>query len=240
MIPIRDRIPSRTFPYVTIGLIVANVLVYLLQLSQGDNLDAFIDQYALVPSRFTGGGTGIPLAPAAWLPILYSMFFHGGLAHIGGNMLYLWVFGDNVEDVLGHGRYLFFYLACGLVAALTHVFSDPASTTPMVGASGAVAGVLGAYLIVFPRSEILTLIPIVIIPWFVDIPAIFFLGVWFIMQVWSGGMTLHAHAQGDGGVAFMAHVGGFLAGVVLCLLLRKHPPPELPATRPRIQRFMRY
>jgi membrane associated rhomboid family serine protease len=231
VIPLRDDVPSRTYPIVNVLLIIANVLVFLFEITLGDSLDSFISAYALIPARFTDGGTtSLPLDPAAYPPIFASMFLHGGLMHVGGNMLYLWVFGDNVEDRLGHLGYVFFYLACGVLAALTHVAIDPTSEIPMVGASGAIAGVLGAYMILYPRGRVLTLIPIVIIPWFVQIPAVFFLGVWFLGQVWSGGMYLHATEAARGGVAVMAHVGGFIAGVVLCLLMKK---PERPILAPR-------
>lgn len=231
MIPVRDDVPARTYPVVTVALLVMNVAVYLFELSLGPGLDRFIIEHSLIPARFTGGGAGlIPLSLAAWASVLWSMFLHGGLGHLGGNMLYLWVFGDNVEDRLGHGRYLAFYLVCGALAALTHVWADPISPIPTVGASGAVAGVLGAYLMLYPKARVLTLIPIVIIPWFVRLPAVIFLGVWFVGQAISGGMYLNAPPEARGGVAVMAHVGGFIAGAVLCLLLKR---PEAPPDRYR-------
>jgi membrane associated rhomboid family serine protease len=230
MIPLRDDVPSRTYPVVNVALIVINIAVFVYQLSLGGNLDRFIETTALVPARFTqDGSTLFPLDPAAWQSLFTSMFLHGGIGHVAGNMLFLWVFGDNVEDRLGHVRYVFFYFACGAIASLTHVAADPTSRVPMVGASGAIAGVLGAYIILYPGARVLTLVPIVVIPWFVRVPAVVFLGMWFLVQLLSGGMYLHATEEARGGVAVMAHVGGFIAGMVLCLLLRR---PELPP-RPR-------
>jgi membrane associated rhomboid family serine protease len=154
------------------------------------------------------------------------MFWHGGWLHLIGNMLYLWIFGDNVEDRLGHFRYLIFYLVAGIAAALTQVALDPSSRLPTIGASGAIAGVLGAYLISFPRSRVLTLIPIIIFPWFVEIPAVIYLAFWFIMQLLEGVGQLGAPAQ-VGGVAVWAHIGGFISGAVLVKLMepaRRRPP----------------
>lgn len=229
MIPLRDEIPARTYPVVNVLLIVLNVLVFAFELSLGESVEDFFNHFALVPAVFTANGARfLPLDPASYLPVLLSMFLHGGWAHIGGNMLYLWVFGDNVEDRLGHGGYLVFYLLCGLLAALTHIEVDPTSRVPMVGASGAIAGVLGAYMILYPSSRVLTFIPIIIIPWFIHVPAWIFLGIWFLGQLLSGGMYLHSDEAARGGVAVMAHVGGFIAGVILCLLMRQ---PEKPYQR---------
>ena len=205
MIPLRDDVPSRTYPIVNVALIALNILVFLYELSLGPDLQAFVVDYALIPASFSyGGATLVPLDAAAWMTALSSMFLHGGIAHVAGNMLFLWVFGDNVEDRLGHVRYLVFYVVCGLLAAMTHVWADPLSRIPTVGASGAVAGVLGAYLILYPGARVLTFIPIFIIPWFVRIPALVFLGLWFVGQALSGGMYLNAPADARGGVAVMA------------------------------------
>jgi len=214
---------------VTIGLIVANVLIYLHELALGPLLPRFVHAYGLVPARlveWTALG-GDPLDPARFLPLFTSMFWHGGFLHLAGNMLYLWIFGDNVEDRLGHLRFLLFYVAAGAAAGLTHVALSPASTLPTVGASGAIAGVLGAYLVTFPRARVLTLIPIIIIPWFVEIPAFVYLVLWFVMQLLEGVGSLGAPVE-NGGVAVWAHIGGFVAGVVLMKLMqppRRRPQP---------------
>jgi membrane associated rhomboid family serine protease len=209
VIPLRDVIPSRTTPVVTVTLIVANALVFLFQQSLGDReLQAFVMTWGLVPAAFS------------WLAVLTSMFLHGGWAHFLGNMLYLWIFGDNVEDRLGHARYLGFYLLCGLAAALLQVAFSAGSRVPMVGASGAIAGVLGGYFVMFPRSRVLTLIPIFIVVQLVEVPAIVLLGLWFALQLLSGVGSLGQTAD-VGGVAFWAHAGGFVVGMVGVLLLRR-------------------
>ena len=213
MIPLRDTIPSRTAPVVTVALIAVNVIVFLHEAALGPYLERFVFAYGLVPRRLVYW-PGNPLDPVRFLPLVTSMFWHGGWLHLIGNMLYLWIFGDNVEDKLGHVRYLIFYIATGVAAALTQVALDPTSTLPTIGASGAIAGVLGAYLISFPRSRVLTLIPIIIFPWFVEIPAVVYLAFWFILQLLEGIGQLGVPAQ-TGGVAVWAHIGGFIAGVVL-------------------------
>ena len=207
MIPLRDVIPSRTTPVVTVSLIAANVTVFLYELTLGRGVEEFTRVFGLVPADFS------------WFTLFTSMFLHGGLFHVGGNMLYLWIFGDNVEDRMGHGRFLAFYVLCGTAAALTQVFTSPDSTVPMVGASGAIAGVMGAYFVLYPRSRIVTLIPLFFFFQIVEIPAIFFLGIWFVMQFLSGVGSIAASATG--GVAFWAHIGGFVAGVGGVLLFRR-------------------
>ena len=159
MIPLRDDEPSRTYPVVNTLVILLNVLVFLYEIGLGDNLEPFINAVALTPARFTHGGDALfPLDGAGWSPVFVSMFLHGGFAHVGGNMLFLWVFGDNVEDRLGHGRYVVFYLASGVLAALTHIYADPLSRVPMVGASGAIAGVLGAWAVTRPGARVRCLV----------------------------------------------------------------------------------
>ena len=174
MIPLRDVIPSRTAPVVTVTLIGINILAFLLQMAQGPETEAFVRTWGLVPAMFS------------WVTVFTSMFLHGGLFHLGGNMLYLWIFGDNVEDRLGHGRFLLFYLLCGVAAAVAQSMILPESRVPMVGASGAIAGIMGAYFVLYPRSRIVTLVPIFIFFQIVEIPAIFFLGLWFVLQFLSG------------------------------------------------------
>ena len=210
MIPLRDVIPSRSTPVVTITIIVANAVAFLYQLSLGDRGQAFIFDYGLVPAEFS-----VPT-------LVTSMFLHGGLMHFGGNMLYLWIFGDNVEDRMGPGRFLVFYLVCGTAAALAQTWMAPSSQVPMVGASGAIAGVMGAYFVMYPRSRIVTLIPIFIFIQLIEVPAVVFLGIWFLLQFVSGvGTALSPEAGMTGGVAFWAHVAGFVAGVVAVHLFRR-------------------
>ena len=209
MIPLRDVIPSRTTPYVTVTLIFLNAIVFLYELSLGSSLNQFIFAFGLVPAEFS------------WLTVFSSMFLHGGLLHVGGNMLYLWIFGDNVEDRVGHGRFVAFYLLCGIAAALAQTYTNGGSTVPMVGASGAVAGVMGAYFVLYPRSRIVTLVPIVIFIQIIEIPAIFFLGIWFLMQFVSGVGSLATAGQSIGGIAFWAHVAGFAAGAAGILVFRR-------------------
>ena len=210
MIPLRDVIPSRTTPVVTVTLIGLNVLAYLFQLSLGRALEPFVMTWGLVPASFS------------WVAVFTSMFLHGGLFHLGGNMLYLWIFGDNVEDRLGHGRFLTFYVLCGVAAAVAQAMLSPDSRVPMVGASGAIAGVMGAYFVLYPRSRIVTLVPIFIFFQIVEIPAIFFLGLWFVMQFLSGvGSVATATGRVSGGIAFWAHVAGFAAGMVGVFLMRR-------------------
>ena len=200
MFPVSDVIPSRTRPYVTIAIIAANLVafVYEWQLSRRELL-LFTQIYGVVPAAFS------------WSSIVTSMFLHAGPLHVGGNMLYLWIFGDNVEDRLGHVRYLVFYLLCGTAAALGQVATNPLSTVPMIGASGAIAGIMGAYFVLYPRSRILTAVFLVLFLDLIEVPAIFFLGIWFLMQLFSGVGSLGAPAA-DGGIAFWAHVIGFAAG----------------------------
>ena len=210
MIPIRDVIPSRTFPFFTIVFIVANTLVFLFELSLSDQeLEALVRLYGVVPARFN------------WLPVVTSMFLHGNWLHFLGNMLYLWIFGDNVEDRLGHIRFVLFYLFCGAAAAGVHVLINPASSVPTIGASGAIAGVMGAYFVMYPRSRVLALLPLFIFWELIEVPAIIFLGFWFLMQFFSGVGSLVADASVEGGgIAFWAHVAGFVAGMLAVGVLK--------------------
>lgn len=211
MIPLRDSIPSRSFPVVNTLLILLNVLVFLFEVSMGPNaLNRFIVTFGLVPVRFWAAG-GI----AAWLTILTSMFLHGGWLHLISNMLALYIFGDNVEDRVGHFRYLIFYLLGGSLAALAHAWAYASSQVPTVGASGAIAAVLGGYLLLYPRARVLTLIPIFFFIQIVEIPALLYLGFWFFSQLLNGSLALAASTFQGGGVAWWAHIGGFVAGLVL-------------------------
>lgn len=209
MIPLRSSEPHYTRPTVNLVLIAINVLVFFYELSLGNGyrLNHFIAQYGIVPDRLN-------LAS-----ILTSMFIHGGFLHILGNMWFLWVFGRGVEDVLGHGKYLFFYLLCGVAAALAHILINAGSTVPTVGASGAIAGVMGAYLITFPRARIITLVLLFIFITTVDIPAAFLLLYWFAIQFFNGVGSVGYSQASKGDVAWFAHVGGFVAGIVLIKLI---------------------
>ena len=221
MIPLRDDIPSRRLPVISWLLIAANVTVFLYEVALGPALRPLIQERGIVPAEFAGD----PGAEA--LTLLTSMFLHGGWGHLLGNMLYLWIFGDNVEDRMGPLRFLFFYLAAGAAAGLAHIYSQPDSTIPTVGASGAVAGVLGAYLVLYPKARVLTLLPTFPMA-MAEIPAVFFLGVWFVFQLFSGALQLSI-SRGSGGVAFLAHIGGFLAGVVFGVMaarLTRRRSPE--------------
>jgi membrane associated rhomboid family serine protease len=223
MIPLRDTIPSSSFPIVTAGLITANVLAFFYELSFGRELESFVMQYGAVPRRF--------FAPDASLlerffPLFTSMFLHGGWVHLVSNMLYLWIFGDNIEDRLGHGRFLIFYLLCGLAAALAQIYLNPASRIPMVGASGAIAGVLGGYLLLFPHAHVLALVPIVFFFQIVEIPAFIFLVFWFFMQFLSGAASIATTQETAGGVAWWAHIGGFVSGLALVYVFPKKRQTE--------------
>jgi membrane associated rhomboid family serine protease len=225
MIPFRDNIPSRTFPVITISIILANIFVFLYELGLGRRLEPFIAQYGVVPaSVFAWPQSGLPLI-AVGLPFLTSMFLHGGWLHLIGNMWYLWIFGDNVEDRLGHLTYLIFYILCGLGAGIVHTVVNYDTVVPSIGASGAIAGVLGAYVISFPSARVLTLLPIFIFWPIIEIPAVFFLGFWFIVQFLSGTASLGAAAN-TGGVAFWAHIGGFIIGMVLVSMFGRKGRPR--------------
>jgi membrane associated rhomboid family serine protease len=219
MIPLRDRNPSGVFPKVTVALIIANVLVFLYEVRLGPALGAFLKHYALVPALVTGGLRYHEVSAAETVrPFFTSMFLHGGWLHLISNMWFLWIFGDNVEDTLGAARYLLFYLLCGLGAAVTHYAVQPNSTLPVLGASGAIAGVLGAYIVLFPGARILTLVPIFFFIQFMELPAWLILGYWFLLQIVSS--SLEAATAVKGGTAFAAHIGGFLLGMILILVMR--------------------
>ena len=219
MIPLRDQIPTQRVPVVNYVLIAVNILVYVVQWLAGPNQEALVYQFALIPAQVT---TGLDAGDVA--DIFTSMFMHAGLAHLGGNMLYLWIFGDNVEDSMGAGKYLSFYLLGGLVASLAHILTNPGSQIPTVGASGAIAAVLGAYLVLYPQSRVATLIPLGVFMRITLVPAIIVLGLWFVLQLFSGLMSVGG--PDVGGVAFWAHVGGFVTGVVLARLLANRRRPE--------------
>ena len=219
MIPLRDDIPTKSFPFITVLLIAANIAVFFTQLSQGAGGGEFVHTLGVVPVEITRGidsGTGREVTPE--LTLFTSMFLHGGFLHLGGNMLFLWIFGNNVEDSTGPVRFLLFYFLAGLAAAATHIALHPDSRVPMIGASGAVSGVLGAYFLLYPRARVLTLIFFGFFLQTALVPAGFFLGFWFLLQFLSGWIGSGASSEG---VAWFAHVGGFLAGIPLLLLFKK-------------------
>ncbi|HTM58459.1 MAG TPA: rhomboid family intramembrane serine protease [Candidatus Udaeobacter sp.] len=218
MFPLRDDNPSATTPVVTRALIVINLVIFVYELSLGPDLREFFFRFALIPRNLTLAVSGSADWSAALIPLLSSIFLHGGWIHVIGNMWYLWIFGDNIEDQLGHFGYLVFYLVSGVMAGLLHVFTNPESLLPTVGASGAIAGVLGAYAAAFPRARVITLLPL--FPFFqvVALPALLVLGFWFVVQFASGALVLAAGASG--GVAVWAHVGGFVFGYVVMAVLR--------------------
>ena len=216
MFPLRDVIPSRTTPYITVTIIVLNALLWLVEISMPrQELNDFLFQNGIVPAAFS--------APT----LVTSMFLHGSWSHVIGNMWYLWIFGDNVEDRVGHGRFVVFYLLCGIAAAVGQVAMDPQSALPMIGASGAIAGVMGAYFVLYPQSRVLTLVPLFFYYEIFEVPAIFLLGFWFLMQLFSAG-AIATMASTGGGVAFMAHVAGFIVGLIGVFVFRK---PERPQER---------
>ncbi|MBI5582545.1 MAG: rhomboid family intramembrane serine protease [Deltaproteobacteria bacterium] len=221
MIPLKDDNPTGQFPLVTIGLIAANVLVYIYQLTLPSlQLEALIFRYGAIPYNLTH-----PLAKdllyvtalPAILTVFSSLFLHGGFLHLASNMLYLWIFGDNIEDYLGHLRFMLFYLISGFFAALFHTLADINATIPVIGASGAIAGILGAYLVLFPRANVSTLFLFIIIVRIIKVPAVLILGLWFLIQLLNAGS--------GGAVAWFAHIGGFLTGMILIKVFRSAPRP---------------
>lgn len=220
MIPIRDTTPSKTVPVVNYVIIGINVVFFLIELAQGSAQNHFVYLYGLVPAKFT-----VPQVSAYFplgmkvLSLFTFMFLHGGWWHLIGNMWSLYIFGDNVEDRLGSARYAVFYLLCGLASGMSQVLFNAHSNIPTIGASGAIAGVMGAYFVLYPGSRILTLIPIIFIPWFVEIPAFFFLGIWFLLQF----LNAAGHSGGASGIAWWAHIGGFVCGIIFLKIFDRIP-----------------
>ena len=225
MIPLRDENPTQRPPYITWMLVAINAAVFLYEVVLGPDLRGFIFDWGLVPARvstsLSSGGESIF---AAGLPLLTSMFLHGGWMHLIGNLWYLWIFGDNVEDRLGHLGYLFFYLLAGLAGGLLHFFFNASSRVPTIGASGAIAGVLGAYLVAYPRARVLTLVP----PFFqlMALPAVIVLGLWFVFQFFSGALSLAWAGSTGGGTAWWGHVGGFTFGLLVMMIFGRRQPPR--------------
>ncbi len=221
MIPLRDSIPSRTTPVVTIAIIAVNVLIFSQQLTlSSEELHFFFAHYGVVPAR-------LQLSD-----LFTSMFLHGGFMHLIGNMWFLWIYGDNVEDVLGRAKYLVFYLACGIAGSLAQIAADPTTTIPNIGASGAIAGVMGAYLLKFPHARVTTLIPLFVFFFTQELPAYIILIYWFVLQFFSGVGSLAQSSSESGGVAFFAHIGGFLMGMLLIKVL---PSKEAYWQRPELR-----
>ena len=219
MIPLKDRNPSRTFPFINYLLIAANAAVFLYELSLGQQLDGFIIKYGLISHRYFYDLEHHIHLLTRYVPFFSSMFLHGGWMHIIGNMWFLFIFGDNVEDRLGHGNYLAFYLLSGLAAAIVQLLSSVGSSVPTIGASGAISGVLGAYLVMFPRAKVVTLLPIFFFFDIIDISAFLFIGFWFLIQFVSGLQAVGIDTSG--GIAWWAHVGGFVSGILMVPIFKK-------------------
>jgi membrane associated rhomboid family serine protease len=217
MLPLKDTVHARTFPLVNTMLIGINVFVFLMEVSMGPRAERLVFRLGVIPVAFLREGGYFEYAT-----LITSMFLHGGWLHLFSNMLALYIFGDNVEDRMGPVRYLVFYLACGIAAGLVHIYFNQSSAIPTIGASGAIAGVLGAYLILFPFARVITLIPIFIFPWIVEIPALIYLGIWFLSQLLSGTAEIVSNTyEEQAGVAWWAHAGGFVAGTILVMLFAK-------------------
>jgi membrane associated rhomboid family serine protease len=225
LFPFRDDNPTRRPPVLTVAIIGVNIVVFLYQMVLPERTgEAFVYAFGMIPAVLFGAAQLPPelavLPP--WATVFTSMFLHGSVMHIAGNMLFLWVFGNNVEDSMGHGRFIVFYLLCGIAAAMTQGLSDPTSEIPMIGASGAISGVLGAYLVLHPRAHVDSLLFLGIFAQVIRLPAMIVLGLWFGLQLLN---ALLVHGQGEGGVAFLAHIGGFIAGMVLVPLFREKNMP---------------
>lgn len=222
MIPIRDINPTERFPIVTVLLLVANIGIYIFQLAISTQSEsALLSSFSLVPARLlsTGFFSGNPVPVAATL--ITSMFLHGGLFHLGGNMLYLWIFGNNVEDSMGRIRFIVFYVLCGMIAAYSHALANASSNIPMIGASGAISGILGAYLLLYPQARVVTLISLGFSIRLVEVPALYVLGFWFVLQF----LNVLVLSGSAGGVAWHAHLGGFVAGILFIGLFKRKEAP---------------
>jgi len=225
LLPLKDDIPSRRFPLVTYGIIAVNVVIFMFEATMGsEQLQAFFQLVAVIPAEYTAflRGEPVPLLKLLVAPFA-SMFLHGGWMHLFGNMWFLYLFGDNVEDAMGHFRFLVFYLLSGLAATAAHIFVNPFSPIPIVGASGAISGVVGAYFLMFPTARVLTLVPVFFFVDIVLLPAVVFIGLWFLFQFWSGLLSLAVPHMG--GVAWWAHIGGFVAGLILAPVMRERRRP---------------
>ena len=211
MIPLKDDVPSSTFPLIVLLLIAVNILLFLHEISLEKSLEPFLRNYAVIPANFFSIKADIF---SRFSPLITSIFLHGSWVHLLGNMWFLWVFGNNIEDRMGHIRFPLFYLLCGISSGLVHTYMNPKSIIPTIGASGAISGILGAYFVLYPFSRVLTLVPIFFV-YFVRLPAFFFLGLWFLLQFFSGASSILSGEAMTGGIAWWAHIGGFAAGVIL-------------------------
>lgn len=221
MIPLRDTIPSRRFPLITVLIIIANVTIFLFQMSLGKSANDFVLIFGMIPKRFFYlSDQGLMHIFDRIYPFVTSIFLHGSFMHLIGNMWFLWIFGDNVEDRFGRRNYFLFYVFVGIVAGLAHAYTNPGSTIPTVGASGAIAGIMGAYMIFYPKSTVLTIIPLFLFFPIVEISAVFFLGIWFLFQFFSGAMDLFNTSHECCGVAWWAHIGGFVIGIAISMFMR--------------------
>lgn len=234
MLPIRDRIPTVRFPLITVLIVLANIAVFGLQMlvlaSGGEGaFQQLVLQYGVVPAQ----ASAAPFSTGTWLDFLTSMFMHGGVMHILGNMLYLWIFGNNIEDVMGKFWFTVFYLACGVAASLAQIWSAPNSPIPGIGASGAISGVLAAYLVFYPTARVDTLVIFGFFARLTSLPAVIVLGMWFVLQLFNGFLSFGVSQASQGGVAWFAHIGGFVAGLILCL-------PWVAAARRHGARMVRY
>ncbi len=214
MIPLKDDNPTKTFPFITILLIVANIAVFLYELSLGSGVEYLVSVMGAIPYEITH----IHLNPKVSLTLITSLFLHGSILHLLGNMLYLWIFGNNIEDAVGHIKFVLFYLITGVAASMTHILLNTDSMVPVIGASGAISGVMGAYFLFYPRAKVLTLIPFFIFIRIIKVPAFFFLGFWMLFQVISG---INVSQSGEAGIAWFAHIGGFAAGLILAPIFKK-------------------
>lgn len=216
MIPLKDTVPMRRFPWVNTIFILLNIAVFIFELTLGTNLNSFFSSYAVIPTNFLAFKS---ISFSRLFPLVSSAFLHGGWLHIGGNMLYLFIFGDNIEDAMGHWLYLFFYILVAVASSLAHIYTNAASSVPSLGASGAIAGVLGAYIFLYPRARVVTLIFLIFFFQIIEVPAFIFLGLWFLLQIISGAASLSKTSPG--GIAWFAHIGGFISGLALILFFRR-------------------
>ena len=220
MIPLRDTIPSQRTAWIVRLLVAANLALFIVEMRQGPRLESFLYRFGVVPAYWASTNLAdVAQWPSLALSLVTTQFLHGSPLHLGSNMLYLWIFGDNVEDRLGHGRFLLLYLGSGAMAALVQLLAAPSSSIPMIGASGAIAGVLGAYFLMFPYAQVVTLVPWLFVWDVIRVPAFVFLGIWFVLQ-WLQGMVTIGQVADMGGVAWWAHVGGFLCGLALVVIWR--------------------
>lgn len=228
MIPLKNEIKRNSFPAITLALIIINIIIFSHEISLGKSLEGFIKNYAVIPVVFLNKTNFF----SRIYPLITSIFLHGSWIHLFGNMWFLWIFGTSIEDRIGHLRFVIFYLGCGIAGALAHIYMNPASTVPTIGASGAISGILGAYFILYPFSRILTAVPIFFFLYFIKLPAFFFLGFWFLIQFFSGTLSIIKEGTASEGTAWWAHIGGFASGLALIpLFLIGRGKPSSPSSK---------